>query len=102
MAASSANRHLLGGEAGYLDDLVPAGVAAHQVHRSRRHPETLGEKGDQRLVGGAVHWRCGEPDPDGLCMQAHDGIAGGSRLDAKHEPGAERGGAKGVIRASRI
>jgi len=27
--------------------------------------------------------RRGEPDPNGLSMQADDGIAGGSRLDAK-------------------
>ena len=87
--------HLLGGEAGHLDDLVPAAVASHQVQRRRGHPEALGEEGDQGLIGGTVHRRRGEPDPDGLSMQADDGVAGGSRLDAQRETGAEPGGRQG-------
>src|SRR5271168_2596705 len=71
-----------GGAAGDAEQFAAGGGAGDQGDAGFGEAEDVGEEGDEGLVGAAVDRRGSEGDLQSAGMEAGDGVAAGSGLDA--------------------
>lgn len=77
-------------EAGDAQRLAAAGCAGEQSDAGAREMEFAGEEGDEGLVGAAIGGRRGEGDFERAIVDAGDGVAPRSGMDANGEGAAVR------------
>src|SRR5688572_13220533 len=65
--------------------LVARALAGHEGDVAARDVEGIGEEGNERVVGGTVHRRSGEPDQDGVTPCAVHAGARRARDDADED-----------------
>jgi len=77
-----------GGEAGDLEGLAAAGGPGDQRDAGARDAKFSGEEGDERLIGPAIGGRSSERDLECAVVDAGDGVAPRSWMDADGEGAA--------------
>ena len=77
-----------GGEAGDAEGLAAAGGSREKSDASARDVKFAGEKGDEGLVGSAIGGRRGERDFERAVVDAGDGVAPRTGMDADGEGAA--------------